>query len=336
METTNQIAGQASNYSLDSFEASKKKPAPTTSGFLSLIIKDRPDATTDNLASPDKSIDLSGMHIQAIISAQSPDEIQMEPTVQHPSQQKENKLDLLASSNSNKVVRSSAHKCEGTNHLEQLDAQPSIVNLHGHAMGLENDQTKPKGSIEVQLLTSPLTPVRSSERSPAKTIKTGHSVSVESRVSARKELYEQSAFAVNKLSYLDTSSNLARLKVQQSLANTENSNTHLMQYSEYSEVKAHFMTSENLNSALTSQSIVPLSNQVARGKSVPSGSSAIFANNLQLLEKDRVTLTSNSNEHRLYLRDHFSSDKQLDDSIKSILQNIKLKISKIFINGKER
>jgi hypothetical protein len=321
VETTTQIASQKNSYVAGSFDEDRRNATSTDSDFLSLLLKDKSDSAVSQ-PEQKKKVDLK--------------EALKDPT--------------LGSSELASIVKqyeSSNQKLPGSSSssapLKTLEAGLGAVaqsrQLNGQKSLQGNQPTTPEAQLpttaESQLsIAGSNKALKNAARNCVKGSKIASTASGESRASTKKELYEQSAFAINKLSYLDTLSNKGFISDQQYLASIDSDNLYLIQRPELSKKDA--IAPENLNIVLAYNVTAVLNTQEAQGERGPSSLSTVAVSRLQLLEKSRTTLVSDRDGPHLYVRDHFSSPSQVEMSLSSLLETIKFKISKIFINGKER
>lgn len=149
-----------------------------------------------------------------------------------------------------------------------------------------------------------------------------------------KELYEQTAFAINKLSYVDAIN--PQLSGRQNLSTQTNE----MKNRENMGFSASLKSSHSIGQTITDAQhfVIKNSVEVTSGKlmekeGIKYPRAAI--NYLNIPEKNKVSLIETENASTLYIRDHFSSDRDVMVSALQMLGLIKQKISKMFINGRE-
>lgn len=153
--------------------------------------------------------------------------------------------------------------------------------------------------------------------------------------STKKELYEQSAFAINKLSYLDVLRNVGGSTHQNEIKSITHISSHFDAPNDRAVIPNKI--SNNQQALLASIKVGNQSSEreVIENK-IANSTKAQLGSNPHLIEKSRVMIASFKNEESLYIRDHFATTQQLDFTISNILRSVKYTFSKIFVNGKER
>jgi len=128
----------------------------------------------------------------------------------------------------------------------------------------------------------------------------------EFHLSTKKELYEQSAFAINKLSYLDVLHDVGGSVHQNEMKNITPINDYLgakndgaVTPNKISNNQQALLASIQVGNQSSEQEVIE--NKIANSTKAQLGS------NPHLIEKSRVMIASFKNEENLYIIDHFAS-----------------------------
>jgi|GEM_PF-4183263 len=150
----------------------------------------------------------------------------------------------------------------------------------------------------------------------------------------KSEIYEQSAFAINKLSYLDVPGNV---HTPEKISTDKISNA-IISYTHENNTRgsiAEALTSHTTKPAYTTVN-PKLKAQDVTEKKAFGNLNKPSVNDPYLIEKSRTKIALNKGKNHLYIRDYFSSTPELESKISDLLRSIKFAVSKIFVNGKEK